>query len=178
LLAAGRTGSSRSQRHPQQAIGKKVLALALGQQDPTAVDKLLSAQHPQLLARKGSVLQAIAPAPSVPSLPCARWSDHGTRIYSSVPAPARSASCSLLSPAPYSPWPWSSHRCAQRGVVGIGRGHGRATRDLGTPSFHYAQRRVFCTCRRFSIRHSVKLLPSVLAIKFCFRFRAARSHLC
>jgi hypothetical protein len=162
--------------------------LALGQQDPTAVDKLLSTQHPQFLARKGSVLQAIAPAPSVPTLPCARWSDHRTCIYSSVPAPARSASCSLLSrvparispcrPAPYSPRPWSSHRCAQRSVVGIGRGHGRATRDLGTPSFHYAQRRAFCTCRRFSIRHSVKLLPSVPAIKFCFRFRAARTHLC
>ncbi|AQL09064.1 Vicilin-like seed storage protein [Zea mays] len=42
------------QNHPQflagkgsvlQAIGKKVLALALGQRDPTAVDKLLSAQR-------------------------------------------------------------------------------------------------------------------------------------
>jgi hypothetical protein len=39
-------------------------------------------------------------------------------------------------------------------VVGIGRGHGRATRDLGTPSFHYAQHRAFCASRRFIIHHN------------------------
>lgn len=41
-----------------------MLALALGQRDPTAVDKVLSAQHPQFLAGTGSMLQAIAPAPA------------------------------------------------------------------------------------------------------------------
>lgn len=39
-------------------------------------------------------------------------------------------------------------------VVGIGCGHGRATRDLGTLSFHYAQRHAFCARRRFPIHHN------------------------
>jgi hypothetical protein len=39
-------------------------------------------------------------------------------------------------------------------VVSIGRGHGRATRDLGTPSFHYAQCRAFYGSRRFPIHHN------------------------
>jgi hypothetical protein len=42
-----------------------------------------------------------------------------------------------------------------RSVVGIGRGHGRATRDLGTPSFLYAQRRTFYANHWFPIHHNV-----------------------
>jgi hypothetical protein len=60
------------------------------------------------------------------------------------------------------PWPLNppnSLLAVRRGsVVGIGRGHGRATRDLGTPSFLYAQRRAFCASRRFPIHHNVVIL--------------------
>jgi hypothetical protein len=61
------------------------------------------------------------------------------------------------------------HRIAVRsgGVVGIDRGHGRATRDLGTPSFHYALCRAFCASRRFPIHHNVVVpcrVPDVMLV--------------
>jgi hypothetical protein len=61
------------------------------------------------------------------------------------------------------------HRIAVRSgsVVGIYRGHGLATRDLGTPSFFYAQRRAFCDSRRFPIHHNAVILcraPDVVLV--------------
>jgi hypothetical protein len=53
------------------------------------------------------------------------------------------------------------------GVVGIGLGHGRVKRDLGTPSFLYAQRRAFCVSHRFLIHHNAVIpcrAPDVMLV--------------
>jgi hypothetical protein len=95
----------------------------------------------------------------------------------SMPYHPNPHSCSGLSvPLPHHCSPWRSsvtvepaqllarHGPSRRitvrsgSVVGIGRGHGRATRDLGTPSFHYAQRHAFRASRRFPIHHNVHVL--------------------
>jgi hypothetical protein len=61
-------------------------------------------------------------------------------------------------------------------VVGIGRGQGWTTRDLGTLSFHYAQRHAFCTSRRFLIHHNAVIPCHALDVVLVVVGSGGRHH--